>query len=133
MELTLTRLPIKNQFATLGVLDGLKQQIFTLEDAWRGNRKGVSCIPTGRYKCVPHGWETNTKVKFVRVWQITGVEGREAILFHAGNGHEDTLGCVLVGVSLDVQAATIPAGKSRPAIEFMRQEIGPNNFWLTVK
>lgn len=64
----------------------------TAEDDWDGNRRQKSAIPVGTYQCVKR-----VSPRFGPTFEITGVPGRSAILFHAGNTEEDTLGCVLLG------------------------------------
>lgn len=69
-----------------------KVMCLTLEDPWKNNNQGISCIPTGSYEFVPHSGE-----KYKNVWRLLNVPGREAILIHQGNTHLDTRGCILVG------------------------------------
>ena len=63
-----------------------------LELADRSNKKRVSCIPLGVYRCVlrysnKYGWH----------YHVKEVPGRTLILIHFGNYYTDTLGCILVG------------------------------------
>ena len=69
-------------------------QLQTLERPWIFNERKVSCIPTGTYLVKPH-----VSPKFGRCFKIQDVKGRSDILIHAGNMVDDTLGCVLVGLS----------------------------------
>jgi hypothetical protein len=80
--------------ATLGVLcvDDCPEFV-TLEDAWRDNERRISCIPVGRYKV-----KQNNSPRFGRTWQVMDVPERDHILFHAGNTHKDTHGCILLGM-----------------------------------
>jgi hypothetical protein len=80
--------------ATLGVLciDDMPEFV-TLEDAWRDNERRISCIPVGRYKILPR-----VSPKFGKTWQVMDVVERDHILFHAGNTHKDTHGCILLGM-----------------------------------
>jgi hypothetical protein len=80
--------------ATCGVLviDDAPEFV-TLEDAWRDNERLVSCIPVGRYKIKPR-----ISPKFGNTWQVIDVPQRNHILFHAGNTHRDTNGCILLGM-----------------------------------
>jgi len=64
----------------------------TLERPWRDNRRGESCIPTGRYLCT----RVNSP-KFGLTWEVRNVPERSHILFHAGNVWQDSHGCILVG------------------------------------
>ena len=84
--------------ATLGVLcvDGMPEFV-TLEDAWRDNERMISCIPVGRYKVAPRN-----SPKFGRTYQVENVPERSHILFHAGNTHKDTHGCILLGMQFGV-------------------------------
>ena len=132
MHLILSRLTTYNN-AVLGRLDGLSKTLWTVEDEWRDNQRGISCIPLGEYRVVPHGWEPVNPFKFKQTWQVTDVPKRTGILFHAGNSFNDTEGCILVGLgALITQKQTVTAD-SRAAISFMRQEIGQNGFTLTIK
>jgi len=80
--------------ATMGVLciDDSPEMV-TLEDAWRYNETKVSCIPVGRYKMKLH-----KSPKFGVTYQVMDVPERSHILFHAGNTHKDTHGCILLGL-----------------------------------
>lgn len=64
----------------------------TLELAWKNNQNNISCIPAGRYKVVPRRSQ-----KFKDHFEITGVPNRSLVLFHWGNYHTNTEGCVLSG------------------------------------
>lgn len=119
--------------ATLGLLTGLSKPIYTLEDEWRGNQRQVSCIPTGSYQAVPHGWEPGSPVKFKQVWRLLNVPGRSDILIHVGNSHKDTLGCLLVGLGMQVTQTQSLISDSRLAIELMRREIGKRGFTLVIE
>ena len=84
--------------ATMGVLcvDDVPEFV-TLEDAWRDNERMISCIPVGRYKVAPRN-----SPKFGRTYQVENVPERSHILFHAGNTHKDTHGCILLGMQFGV-------------------------------
>lgn len=130
MKLILTRYQETN-LGTLGILRGLKRDIYTLERRWHDN-EAMSCIPAGSYKTIPHGWERFTTVQKPQVWEITNVPNREAILFHAGNTQDDSRGCILVGFSLQLSPALTSIGMSRDAVDYMRHEIGAVGFDLEI-
>jgi hypothetical protein len=93
--------------ATTGILtmDHMGFRLFTLEDAWRDNRSGVSCVPAGHYKLERHESE-----KYGKTWAMVNPDlgvyhwpqpegkGRFACLcVHSGNWDDDVEGCVIVG------------------------------------
>lgn len=94
---TLTRTE-ETEDGVFGVMVGpglRKTGLHTMEDDWRANRRGLSCIPAGRYilsKTIfhKHGYET---------YEITGVPNRSRILIHPANTEEDVEGCVGLGLS----------------------------------
>jgi hypothetical protein len=80
--------------ATLGVLCiNDAPEMVTLEDAWRDNERQISCIPVGKYKIKLH-----RSPRFGLTYQVVDVLNRSQILFHAGNTHKDTHGCILLGL-----------------------------------
>ena len=91
MELTLKRISMTDD-GVIGVLfSGVYPVCLTLEEEWKNNEKGISCIPVGSYMCRkftrPNGLET---------YQVMDVPGnRTLILFHPGNTEIDTEGCIL--------------------------------------
>ena len=79
---------------TLGRLYAGALDLYTLEDAWRGNARNVSCIPEGTYRVVL-AWSE----RFQRAMPyLRDVPDRSAILIHSGNRDSDTTGCILVGL-----------------------------------
>jgi hypothetical protein len=117
---------------TMGTLEGpgLEKPLFTLEEPWKSNKRRISCIPAGTYKCKPHAWGADkAKFHFQEVWEVTNVPDRKAILMHAGNTLADTEGCILVGL----EAGIFRVNHSRPAINKLRQIIGNKEFTLTIQ
>lgn len=123
MNVTLSRVTFSPNTATHGYLliNGVPQCL-TLERPWVGNRHDISCIPAGVYKCIAH----NTPEK-PHCWEITGVQNRTGILFHAGNSVIDSLGCVLVGM----ETAGTSILKSQIALDHLRTVLPPE-FTLTI-
>lgn len=130
--LTLTRLRDTGK-ETMGVLrigdGGDHPMIYTLEDTWKDNANGVSCIPPGTYTCVPHGWEEHPTVTKTRVWRLINTGRRLGILIHSGNTNADTEGCILVGLSHTENSVR----ESIKAIEYLRHIIGRNSFTLIIE
>jgi hypothetical protein len=112
----------------------------TVEEEDLANRQNVSCIPAGAYVCLRDffrrgGYET---------FEVTGVEGRERILFHRGNTEEDSDGCILIASRLGVLEVTdedhhrtvhkLAGLASRDAFEaFMLSLEGVDEFLLIVE
>ena len=69
-------------------------QLQTLERPWIFNERKVSCIPTGTYLVKRH-----VSPKFGQCFKVQDVKGRSDILVHSGNVVNDTLGCILVGLT----------------------------------
>jgi hypothetical protein len=75
----LQRSPSTDQ-GTFGVLTFGTQAVRTLELPWRENRRQVSCIPPGTYRC-----SMVRSPKFGRVYHVASVPGRSAVLIHSAN------------------------------------------------
>ena len=113
MKLRLTRFQQQGQEHTEGVLtlDGLR--LPTIEQEWRDNAKGNSCVPVGTYKLLPF-----TRPSGAKVWALLnptlGVylyeddipeyakPARSLILIHIGNVVDDCIGCILPGIDVGV-------------------------------
>ena len=103
--------------------------ILTLEEAWRENKRNISCIPTGRYLCRPY-----TSAKYKNVWELQDVPNRSKILIHQGNTHDSTEGCILVGSQFEPVGGVEGVQQSKPALDELRVLIGlQNSFWLIVE
>lgn len=116
----------------------------TGEEDWLENRAHVSCIPAGTYLCKRSVWHKTGAETF----EITGVDGRDRVLFHWGNTEEDTEACVLLGSGFGAVATrdedqpghpvrlkwAIAGGTSRPAFkQFMALLEGIETFELEVE
>lgn len=104
---------------TLGVLCFDNRPLFvTLELPWRNNEVSKSCIKDGVYNCSPF-----MSKKFGSTFVVENVEGRSGILFHAGNSHKDTNGCILVGTYfiLDREERGVNIASSQLAMDSMRK------------
>ena len=119
-----------SKVGTFGVLllNGMPIGV-TGEQDWEDNKKEVSCIPVGQYLCkrvnTPHHGDT---------FEVTGVPGRSAILFHKGNlPLEHSQGCILVAEQfeqLNGKEAVLASAKGYG--EFMDKLVGENNFVLNI-
>lgn len=131
VALRLTRLTRSDTLPTYGVLrkpNGVPFAL-TLERAWRDNRANASCIPTGTYTC-----KRMVSPKFGETFEVTGVVGRSAILFHKGNIDDDSTGCILVGESFNfVRGEDGITSSAEGFAEFMRMFAGRDTFELVVE
>lgn len=88
------------EFGTFGVMVDEDRGIpihTTLERVWKNNEPFVSCIPEGEYLC--KRWHS---AKHPNTFEITGIKGRTACLFHRGNIDDlDSEGCILIGENFD--------------------------------
>jgi len=116
---------------TFGVLidgAGVVPFALTLEDQWKNNQKNISCIPHGYYTC-----RRVISPRFGETFEVLEVPGRTHILFHSGNTHEHTQGCILVGEEFGYLGPTISILSSRRGFaEFMHRLEGIEEFSLAV-
>jgi len=127
MILTLQRRPSVGR-ATIGELSEAGARLcYTLEDQIREipgrpvaewKSYGSTAIPAGRYRLtLDHsprfGPDTLT------LWGVPGFTG---VRMHAGNTHEDSEGCPLLG--LRVTDTEIVGGTSRAAVALVKQRVG---------
>lgn len=78
---------------TFGILRVGDKWWYTVEEIWKGNQVGISCIPTGRYRMIQakHGWSTGNPYD---CYQLVGVPGRDLINVHIANTISDIEGCI---------------------------------------
>lgn len=115
--------------ATLGVLlnPAGVPVLKTLEEVWRNNKKGVSCIPLGTYVCKPY-----TSPKYKNVWHLQNVKDRSLILIHNGNTNKHTEGCILVGKAFGTLDGLHAVTQSKAALKWLQGTIGNKEFKLTI-
>jgi len=78
---------------------------------------GRTAIPAGTYRVTLEysprfGPDTPT---------VNGVKGWTGIRIHAGNHHEDSDGCILLG--MQATECSLIGGTSRPAVNLLKQEL----------
>jgi hypothetical protein len=123
VNLTLVRRSL-GPIATEGSVLVGSQKFYTLEPALGGAVPGEP-VPAGAYRLVPHDSK-----KYGRIWAMVNPElgvyhqpedrpdgvGRFACLFmHSGNWDQDSLGCVLAGLSHGL-ARDPSSGRMEPAV-----------------
>lgn len=119
--------------ATIGLLRIMGiAPLWTLEEPWRANQKGNSCIPVGSYSCIPHGWAKDTTVSKKETWELVDVPDRNAVLIHIGNTVADTEGCILVGLGVNISGDKAAITSSQDAINILRGKFFGVGFRLNV-
>lgn len=105
--------------------------IVTLERPWTENNGRMSYIKAGVYTC-----KRVKSPRFGDTYEVTGVAGRSAILFHSGNWVDDSRGCILTGTTFDpVGGSDGKSGVTGSKLafdEFMDLLDGVPSFTLTV-
>lgn len=97
LNLVVTRIKAYDN-SIIGTLSVNGTQIcYTLEEAWRNNQKGHSCVGLGSYTAFLR--YTSNKSKREWCFQLNDANGRSAIQVHIGNKPEHTEGCILVGTT----------------------------------
>lgn len=117
------------EWATLGrlAIDG-ETICHTLERPWLGNKRGVSCIPTG---CYIGAIQPSPRFR-ANLPELLDVPGRSEILIHAGNTADDTEGCILVGMERHDHEDHIMQSRAALALVLKRLD-GCDGFTLTVE
>lgn len=109
MEARLIRFVKTQTHITKGIwlFDG-KPVCCTLELPWRDNRKRVSCIPPGNYRCERCKLKRYriTGTQILNAWEIMDVPDRTGILIHTGNWESDTEGCIIIGTMFNGESIT---------------------------
>lgn len=139
MKATLTRGPSTDQ-GTFGVLRFGGASVHALELPWRDNRRKMSCVPPGEYRCTL----TNSP-KFGRVYILANVPGRSHVLIHPANfAGDSTLGwttqlegciapCMRVGTMRNNAGVMQAAGLvSRPAVNLLMAWANGQPFTLEI-
>ena len=134
MKLKITRLyqvPIEAPRQTIGeaVIVDNGYKFYTLELPYLDNKRQVSCIPAGEYKCVKR-----VSPKYGHHWHVLDVEGRSLILIHLGNTAADTKGCILVGSGLkDINGdGAEDVINSKAVMDILRKTL-PDEFTLEIE
>ena len=79
LHVTLLREEQSDQ-GTFGLLSFEGHELRSLELPWRGNQRGLSCIPEGIYRCV-----MVRSPRMGRVYGVCDVPGRSNVLIHSAN------------------------------------------------
>lgn len=133
------RAPSTDQ-GTFGTLTFGNTTVRSMELPWRDNTKQRSCIPVGKYRC-----QIVQSPKFGRVYGVTNVPGRSAVLIHSANFAGDVekgwttnlQGCIApcktVGMMRNKSGIMQTAGLlSRPALNLLTEWAAGQPFTLEI-
>lgn len=102
---------------------------YTLEEVWRDNVKGNSCIPIGMYRVQLGKFGKDSVTRY----EVQGVPGRTYILIHPGNTVDDVEGCIVPGTKLGTVNGLWAVVESRNAFDaFMASMQGVDVFTLSI-
>lgn len=102
---------------------------------------GAPRVSPGWYILDPHGWAPDATVRFRQTWALVGADvshypepgvARSAVLIHAGNRDEQTLGCILVGMSRGTLGGEPAVLDSKAAMDALRDLLGNDRAGLTI-
>lgn len=129
MELTLKRVLYTDDGISGVLIYGNREVCRILEEEWKDNEKNISSIPRGSYLCKRYVRPSSGLVTFV----VTGVEGRDYILFHPGKTELDTKGCLLTGMEIgEIEAKDEESGKTENQLAILRSKEGFEKFMKLV-
>lgn len=140
MEIKLLRIyqvPLGNPKETLGILEIIDENKIiytckTLELPWLDNKRGISCIPKGIYKCVFYNSPSKGEALLIK-----DVKDRSYIEIHKGNYNSQIRGCVLVGsewkdINSDGIRDVINSGKTLDKILEILKSSGQKEFEIEI-
>lgn len=116
-----------------------REYLNTLERPWLPNPEGpggmqrLSCVPPGEYELIPHESMkypksfalVNDRLGVFHQHPNVGKWGRTAILIHAGNTVADVIGCIALGMEVNLQSRALL--RSRIAVDKFRLWYGDRN------
>ena len=105
-----------------------KHLCVTLELSYQNNKNDVSCIKTGTYIGFKRKSAHNNQIIDGDVYELKDVEGRGNIQIHIGNFLKNTLGCILVGTTTDMNSLF----QSKEAMLKLIKYLGDEEFKITI-
>lgn len=106
--------------------------VLTIENPWINNKRNISCIPVGRYKC-----KRFISSRFGETFKILDVPDRgetEPIIFHIGNRDDNTRGCPIIGSEFgELYGEPAVLNSKKGFKRFMKKMKDVDEFELTVR
>lgn len=106
-------------FGTFGSMMVGGRIIYTVEQHWRNNEVGVSCIPVGTYH-VKRGFYYGGGYE---CFELPNVPGRTHIKIHAANLSSQLRGCIAPGLTLGSLNGEWAVLNSRAALNWMLERL----------
>lgn len=100
----------------------------SLELPWRENQRNISCIPEGKYVCIP---EQSKAFKSV-IYRLQNVPERDGILIHPANNADQIEGCIVPGASFDYVRGKPGVASSGAALAEIRKTVRAQPFMLSI-
>lgn len=105
----------------------------TIELAWRDNKRNISCIPEGKYQCVPY-----KSSHLGHTFLVKDVPNRSGILLHPANfvagKNVDLRGCIApVSYIKDINGDTYLDGANSVVVMRILLSLYPEGFELSIK
>ena len=145
--LTIERSIVPYQGASLGSMFNEEGTFhsFVLERSWRDNARGISQVPAGEYRLVPHDSRRHGET-----WALVGRTvshypdskfERDLILLHTANWAYQLQGCIAPGFVVSVAEVggpenlpSVSIAKSGPAMALLRGVLvpGSHGHWLQI-
>lgn len=114
---------------TFGVIQFPGESLYTVERPWLENRGGVSCIPTGLYRC---RWTLSPRLKKF-TYEVLNVPNRTGIRIHAANFPNQVIGCIALGERIGTIDGRSALLLSAPAVRRFNLTMAQKEFQLEVR
>lgn len=112
------------------------KELYTVEKAWRANRKAESCIPEGEYKLRKRDSPVvarTSRGKYPQGWEVVNVPDRTFIMIHVGNTENDLDGCIAPGIDLGFVHNKWAVVQSAVAMDELMTALTKAEYDLTIK
>lgn len=96
LRLTVARYDYRDDMTRGIIYSGGTHIGYSLENAWKNNRRNISCIPNGVYETGVRLSSQSASYEYDHLI-LNNVKNRSYILWHIGNYPSDTKGCILPG------------------------------------
>lgn len=115
-------------FGTLVMPSGM--EFYTVEQPWRNNARGESCIPPGEYMLRQRASPIVKRTSGHDMgWEVVDVPGRTFIMIHVANRAAELQGCIAPGTGLGLINGEWAVTSSRAALNAIYDELATKPEW----